>query len=125
MDLKQYAWEPDSETLTPFLTLEMIAKWRLDHSFTLKKQDKTCQTMAPPPKPPEGGGTAGPSKKMIVRLRISISADYLLPHEGVFWWGGSHEGAHTVTITGANPSVLWYGASQAALMNGASQALLM
>jgi hypothetical protein len=63
MDLKQYVWEPDSETLTPFLTLEMIAKWRLDHHFALKKQDKTCQTMTPSPKPPEGGGTAGPSKK--------------------------------------------------------------
>jgi len=53
IDLKQYVWDPDSETLTPFLVLKRIAKSRLDHYLTLKEQDKTCQTMDPPPKPPK------------------------------------------------------------------------
>jgi hypothetical protein len=53
IDLKQYVWDPDSETLTPFLVLKKIAKSRLDHYLTLKEQDKTCQTMDPPPRPPK------------------------------------------------------------------------
>ena len=53
IDLKQYVWDPDSETLTPFLVLKRIAKSRLEHYLTLKEPDKTCQTMDPPPKPPK------------------------------------------------------------------------
>jgi hypothetical protein len=53
MDLKQYVWDPDSETLTPFLVLKRIAKSRLDNYLTLTEQDKTCPVLDPPPKPPK------------------------------------------------------------------------
>jgi hypothetical protein len=51
IDLKQYIWDPDTESLTPFLVLKRIAKSRLDHYLTLKEQDRTCQVFDPPPKP--------------------------------------------------------------------------
>lgn len=51
LDLKQYTWDRDTETLKPFLVLKRISKNRLDSELLSKVPDRTCEIMDPPPKP--------------------------------------------------------------------------
>jgi hypothetical protein len=53
IDLKQYVWDRDSETLTPFLVLKRISKARYESQLTAKEPDKKCEVIDPPPKPPK------------------------------------------------------------------------
>jgi hypothetical protein len=51
IDLKQYFWDRDSETLRPFLIQKRISKSRFESQLTSTSPDRTCEVMDPPPKP--------------------------------------------------------------------------
>ncbi len=51
IDLKQYVWDRDSETLRPFLIQKRISKARFESQLTSTSPDRTCEVMDPPPKP--------------------------------------------------------------------------
>ena len=42
IDLKQFIWEAESESLTPFLVLKRIPKSRLETHMTVVEADKEC-----------------------------------------------------------------------------------
>ena len=48
IDLKQYVWDRDTETLRPFLVLKRISKNRLDSELNLNVPDRTCEIVEPP-----------------------------------------------------------------------------
>ncbi len=45
IDIKQYIWEAESETLTPFLVLKRIPKSRLDTHLTTTESDRECEVI--------------------------------------------------------------------------------
>ena len=51
IDLKQYVWDRDSETLRPFLVLKRISQARFQAQLTAKEPDRRCEVIDPPPKP--------------------------------------------------------------------------
>jgi hypothetical protein len=51
IDLKQYVWDRESESLTPFLVLKRIPKSRLESHLTAKDSDRVCEVFDPPPRP--------------------------------------------------------------------------
>lgn len=48
IDIKQYVWEAESETLTPFLVLKRIPKSRLDTHLTVTETDRECEVIDNP-----------------------------------------------------------------------------
>lgn len=53
IDLKQYVWDRDTETLRPFLVLKRISKNRLESELNSKTPDQTCENLDPPVKSSE------------------------------------------------------------------------
>jgi hypothetical protein len=51
IDMKQYVWDRDTETLRPFLVLKRISKNRLDSDINSLAADRICEVMDPPRKP--------------------------------------------------------------------------
>jgi hypothetical protein len=51
IDLKQYVWDRESESLTPFLVLKRIPKSRLESHLTGQDPDRVCEVFDPPPRP--------------------------------------------------------------------------
>ena len=51
IDLKQYVWDRESESLTPFLVLKRIPKSRLESHITGQDPDRVCEVFDPPPRP--------------------------------------------------------------------------
>ena len=53
IDVKQYVWDRDTETLKPFLVLKRISKNKLEAELSSKVPDRTCENIDPPVKSPE------------------------------------------------------------------------
>ncbi|MGC8660067.1 MAG: hypothetical protein ACP5U1_13440, partial [Desulfomonilaceae bacterium] len=65
IDLKQYVWDRDSETLRPFLVLKRISHTRYEAQLTAKEPDRKCEVLDPPSKPTRKKGADSKNSKAL------------------------------------------------------------